>query len=175
MKPIAATLSNFRPVSTRKVVQLILEIPIERATEALMALGGVPDPSNPQWVGIVALNEEPVEEDAIKLFPRIDRSGPLEPLPSQVNATGTLQKKRRKFDELPFPQQAAIRIRSEAFRRFLAERCGAIDIDEPSANHLVRNLCGVTSKADIKLGSSAAIAWLNLDAQFRDWIQEPVI
>jgi hypothetical protein len=166
MKPIAATLSNFRPVSTRKVVQLILEIPIERATEALMALGGVPDPSNPQWVGIVALNEEPVEdaEDAIKPFPRIDRSGPLEP-----------PKERRKFDELPFPQQAALRIKSEAFRRFLAERCGAIEIDEPSANHLVKKLCDVTSKADLKSGSYGAHEWSKLDAQFRDWMQEPVL
>jgi hypothetical protein len=95
---------------------------------------------------------------------KIDRSGPLEP-----------PKERRKFDELPFPQQAALRIKSEAFRRFLAERCGAIEIDEPSANHLVKKLCDVTSKADLKSGSYGAHEWSKLDAQFRDWMQEPVL
>jgi hypothetical protein len=167
MKPIAATLSNFRPVSTRKVVQLILEIPIERATEALMALGGVPDPSNPQWVGVVALTEEPVEEDAIKLFPRIDRSTPLEP-PQEPQP--------RRFQDLPLSQQAALRIKSEAFRRFLSEKFNLPrGVDESDADMLIKNICDVTSKADIKSGSYGAHEWSKLDAQFREWMREPVL
>jgi hypothetical protein len=165
VKPIAATLCNFRVVSTRKCAQLILEIPIERATEALMALGGVPDPSNPQWVGVVALTEEPVEEDAEKLFPRIDR-------PKLIEGP----KEGRKFGELPFPQQAALRIKSEAFRRFLAETFfNAVLISEESADKAVKDACNVTSKADIKPDTLAGREWVKLDCEFRDWMQEPVL
>jgi hypothetical protein len=71
--------------------------------------------------------------------------------------------------------QAALRIKSEAFRRFLAERCGAVEIDEPSADHLVKKLCQINSKAELTSGSWAAREWSKLDAQFRDWMQEPVI
>jgi hypothetical protein len=110
---------------------------------------------------------EPDAEDAIKLFPRIDRSGPLEP-PKQQQA--------RRFMDLPFPQQAALRIKSEAFRRFLAETSGSHPVhDEESADRYVKHICDVASKADLKPGSYGAHEWLRLDAQFRDWMQEPVL
>jgi hypothetical protein len=154
MKPIAATLSNFRPVSTRKVVQLILEIPIERATEALMALGGVPDPSNPQWVGIVALNEEPVEEDAIKLFPRIDRTKPIEP------------PKR----EWTLANKVAMTCEEVSFLRFLGD-CypGTFRGTGEDVATTVRHLCGVDSRSEITPGSTAGREWDRLSLEYEQW------
>lgn len=54
-----ATFSDFRLVKGRKVAQLIFECPIEKADEALLALGGLPRSDLERWCGI-ALVEKPL-------------------------------------------------------------------------------------------------------------------
>ncbi len=53
------TFCEARPVRTRKVVQFIIEVPVERANSALKALGGYPDAANPRWVGMALLKNNP--------------------------------------------------------------------------------------------------------------------
>lgn len=53
---IDATFVKIEQVASRKVARLHLEIPIERANDALAVLGGFPDPANPAWVGVARLN-----------------------------------------------------------------------------------------------------------------------
>jgi hypothetical protein len=139
-------------------------------------------------------DDETPAEDAIKPFPRIDRSGPLEPwvgcgecglnLSCYRGKTTCIRepkliegpKARQPFHQLPYPQQAALRIKREAFRRFLSETTNAgVPLNEEAANTMVKNICDVESKAQIKRGSWAGGLWEILDGDFRDWMREPVI
>ena len=52
MPAIRATYSDVKLVKTRKVFQLIFEVPIEDADNALRVLGGLPRPAAERWVGI---------------------------------------------------------------------------------------------------------------------------
>ena len=50
---VTATFCDMRAIAGRKVVKLIMEIPIEMRNAVLERLGGYPDPADPQWVVIV--------------------------------------------------------------------------------------------------------------------------
>src|SRR4051812_4591789 len=50
-----ATFSDFRLVKGRKVAQLVFEVPIEQADQALAALGGLPQPATEAWVALARL------------------------------------------------------------------------------------------------------------------------
>ena len=50
---VTATFCDTRIIAGRKVMKLILEVPIEMRNVALERLGGVPDPANPGWVMVV--------------------------------------------------------------------------------------------------------------------------
>ena len=54
---IRATFSDWRPVKSRKVVQIILEVPIEQA-ESVMKTLGFPRPDAETWVAVALLKEE---------------------------------------------------------------------------------------------------------------------
>ena len=58
---IEATFCDVRAIAGRKVMKLVMEVPIEMRNAVLERLGGYPDPSNPQWCVIVPFTrpEEP--------------------------------------------------------------------------------------------------------------------
>lgn len=58
MSAIAGTFSDIKTIKSRSVVQLCIEVPIERADEALSILGGVPQPGRERWVGIAPIDPE---------------------------------------------------------------------------------------------------------------------
>jgi hypothetical protein len=49
------TFSDFRLIKGRKVCQIVIEVPIEQADQALVALGGLPQPATEAWVAIARL------------------------------------------------------------------------------------------------------------------------
>jgi hypothetical protein len=51
-----ATFHNTKYILGRKVMQIILEIPIEKSAEVHEILGW-PDPAAPQWVAVALLKE----------------------------------------------------------------------------------------------------------------------
>lgn len=51
----SASYSDFRIIKRRKVVQVVLELPIEAAGHAWNVLGGVPDPTESRWFGVARL------------------------------------------------------------------------------------------------------------------------
>jgi len=51
-----ATFSDFRLVKGRKVAQIVVEVPIEEADNALKALGGIPRPDLERWVAVARLS-----------------------------------------------------------------------------------------------------------------------
>lgn len=92
MSAISATFSDFKLVRTRKVAQLVMEIPIEHADQALMTLGGVPQASTETWVGIARIEEQAVADKA---------------------------KQTKSWSELSYSQQAGIRCNDPAFQAWL--------------------------------------------------------
>jgi hypothetical protein len=49
------TFADFRLIKGRKTAQIIIEVPIEQADQALAALGGLPQPATEAWVAIARL------------------------------------------------------------------------------------------------------------------------
>jgi hypothetical protein len=65
------TFADFRLIKGRKVCQLVIEVPIEQADQALAALGGLPQPMNETWVALARLETkakvQPIRPDNTKL------------------------------------------------------------------------------------------------------------
>src|ERR1043165_3840449 len=94
-----ATYSDVKLIKSRKVVQIVFEIPLEGWDAASLALGGMPNPAAEVWCGIARL-ETPGDEQSCR--PKGDGS-------SLAGVAIPTTKERRKFNELPYPQQAALR------------------------------------------------------------------
>jgi hypothetical protein len=134
-----ATFSDFKNVKTRKTLQLIFEVPTEMADAAIKALGGFPDASKEVWVAIARLDLSKPDEK------------PADP------------KHRRRFSELPYSQQAAMRCNEPDFWRFL-------NVENTSeATDLVRHKCDVVSRKDIIKGSHAGNTWEHLEGDYYGW------
>jgi len=65
---IRGTFADLKIIKTRKLAQFIIEIPIEKADEALRALGGIPMSDQERWVAIARIKGED-EFDPSKVGP----------------------------------------------------------------------------------------------------------
>ena len=144
MTAIRATYSDLKLVKTRKVLQLIFEVPIEEADNALRVLGGMPRADAETWVGIALITEEA--------------------------ATRPTDKPRRPMSEVPRSQQAGILCNDDQFQQFL-ERLYDITIadnDDPAicAAEFVRNFCKVTSRAKLDSEPDRGKVWDQLRSEF---------
>jgi predicted metalloenzyme YecM len=65
------TFADFRLIKGRKVCQIVIEVPIEQADQAVAALGGLPQPATEAWVAIARLETKervvPLKPDNTKL------------------------------------------------------------------------------------------------------------
>ena len=148
---ILANFVDYRTVKTRSSFQLIFEVPIEQADEALRLLGGTPQPAETRWVGI-ALSK--TERKAV------------EPKP---------EKERRPFDTLPLSQQAGIRCNDSQFAGFIAEHWYGDEIKpfnnvDPTA--LVYVLCEITSRSELDTNDLAAQMWKKLEADYQAYLTD---
>lgn len=142
-----ATYSDLKFIKSRKVAQVMLELPIEQA-DAFVKAFGTPNPASETWVAIA----------------RLDLSKTQEP-----------EKAKRKFDELPLSQQAALLCNREAFWRFLDSHYQNIHVaDEQSAAAVLRDMCGVLSRSEIDSSHGAAERFKSLSSEFDAWLSEPV-
>ena len=148
-KPAAlrATWSDFKIIKGRKIVQLIFEVPIEGADEALHVLGGLPRADMETWVGIARLETREA------------------PLPEA--------KPKRAFNELPPTQQAAIRCGEKAFQRYLEEvhLIGGCGPEEAAA--FIRSHCNVMSRSELNAKAEAAEMWRRLEEDYLLWLNAP--
>lgn len=149
MTAFRATYSDFKLVKTRKVVQIVLEVPVEQANTVLDVLGGMPDPSRETWVGVA-----PLHPDAAKPQPVI------QPRPAGA---------KRDWRDIPPQQQAGIRCDDAAFVAFLREERSDDWIETREPAECVRLICGVTSRAELLTNHKARVAWKQLDDQFQAW------
>lgn len=146
-----ATYSDLRFVKSRKVAQVIVELPIEDAGRFVEAFGA-PNPATETWVAIARLQE---------------------PVKAQEKP-----KEKRNFADMPPAQQAALLCKAPSFHAFLMERFdgrmeyarkAAGDNPEDQAAQFVRMWCGVRSRSDIKPDNPSGRAWKQLDDAYFGW------
>lgn len=94
---ISGTLADIRRVKTRKVIQVIIEVPEEHHAHVHQVLGWDYDTTQ---VALAVIN----------------------PNVSKVNDEPKAEKQRQKWIDLPYPQQAAMRCNEKAFQEFLNAR-----------------------------------------------------
>jgi len=161
-----ATYSDWRLIKGRKVVQIVFELPLEKASLAYESLGGMPNPASEVWCAIARMNLKEVMPDTAH-----DNTGPHNAVPRSQDEipskAGGAQ--RRPFTSLPLTQQSAILCADPVFRSFLNEEYGCDCHDDESTAAALRKRCNVTSRADIKPGTMAASLFIQIREQFIAW------
>jgi len=137
---------DMRFVKSRKVAQIVVEIPIEQAA-AFVAAFGAPDPAKECPVALARLVAEPKQEAP-----------------------------KRKFGDLPASQQAAMRCNEVGFQRFIVQRLRDAkrpvpgdESDADRAARYVREWCCVDSRSDIMAGRFTGDRWKELDDAYFGW------
>lgn len=136
--------TGLRFVNTRKVAQVVIEIPLEQAT-AFVAAFGTPDPANGVPLAIARINTE------------------AKPEPT-----------KRKWDELSIAQQAGIMCNEKGFQTFVKEKSPHFEATTEDAAQYVRQLCGVNSRANIEGKPDAERKFRALRVEYDNWLRVPV-
>ena len=136
-------------IKTRKVAQITIEIPIERAAEFVAAFGA-PDSVNGVPVAVA----------------RMEKGTPAR---KETPA-------RKNWLDLEPSQQAAMRCNEPDFREWL--RCiGYIkwmgDDTPENAARCVRDACQVESRSELNTNRAAGERWRKFDADFYAWQRGP--
>lgn len=149
----SATFADWKLIRGRKVVQIVFEVPLEKADEAYQVVGGMPNVAESAWFAIARLNQE-VEQR------------PRQPHESQSDGANS----KKSWDEILPSQQAGILCSEPKFWKFLNE-IGAIGIKSTAdCATWVRMYCKVNTRADITPRSPAALAkWRELVVDYRLW------
>jgi hypothetical protein len=134
--------SDLKIVKTRSVVQVIIEVPIERGQEVTDLLG-LPRPGEEVPVALARI-------DPTKLDKPDD-----EPIKVRVGNA----------------QMAGILCNEGGFRKFLGERSGQHVPDADSAAKLVRLACSVKSRADLDTDKHGAQLWRDLKGDYEAWLR----
>lgn len=145
-------------VRTRSVVQLVIEVPIERADYTLRELGGIPQPGTERPVAVAPLDPN-VARGTTRDQAHGATSGVSPPVPDDPPAPGATH--RKPWQELSCAQQAGIRCHDKRFWRQIAVR----DADE--AAEWIRRACEVKSRAELDGNDNANIKWRMIDAAFQ--------
>lgn len=157
-----ATFSDFRLVKGRKVAQIVVEVPIEEADNALKALGGIPRPDLERWVAVARLSSGAFIPKSEALASADGEGAPPQKQPTPAPGE---TKERRPFHTLPLPQQVALRCADVAFQNWCApDDCPVWG--EPETAIWVRQQCEVPSRSMINKGTLAGERWSALEARF---------
>lgn len=138
-----ASYSDWKPIKTRRVIQIVFEVPWENHDEAYQALGGMPDPGSERWFAIARLQE------------------PAKPKP--------LIEQHKPWSEYSPAEQAGILCNDETFQRYLKQmfpenwKILNEGTDADRAAEIVRWRCGVSSR---KFLTTSNREWCNLVATY---------
>lgn len=164
-KPAAfqATYSDWKLIRSRKVVQIVLEVPVERAGHAYDVLGGMPNPAAETWCAVARLDaQRPTEDTTAAATAHAQQPAPkAQPTPSPARALRN------------HAQQAGIMCSRPTFWKFAQERGHPEVVDSETAADYVRMYCGVNSRSEIKNGTRAEQRWFLMVSAFDVWQRAP--
>ena|SRR5215204_6493031 len=133
--------ADFKIIRTRKVCQVVIELPLEQGGAFVEAFG-LPDPGAEVPVAIARLNTKPTK-------PAMPGEEPL-------------------WTKVPLASQAGIRCQEWGFRRFLKNKDLPVK-DEQSAAQVVRTLCRVKSRRELNDNEIAAQKWREIETEYQQW------
>ena len=160
MTPAAlrATFSDLRLVKGRKVAQLIFEMPLEQADEAVRLLGGLPRPDREVWVAIARLTGSPERR-------------PADPPPAGEEHTVPPPTKR-KWSEMRPSERAALLCRDGQFQMWLLQ-VRKVSLDNPNApRDWMLKRYGITSRSQLDDLPHARVAFADDEHAFFTWRDE---
>ena len=131
-----AVYTDWKLIRGRKVVQIVLELPIEGSDAAYQALGGMPNPAESAWCAVARLVQGGAGTDAEANKPAAAPNRP---------------RAKRSFEELPLSQQAALLCGQAAYWKFLGMN------DEAGATEKMRNILGVKSRSELDKDPAKAV------------------
>ena len=172
-----ACYSDWKLVKTRKVVQIVFEVPIEYEKAAYAVLGGMPDAAAEKWFGIVRL---PVNDDDMKeVMPNTvagpDKAKSVSDPSTDKTQPGRVADKASGRAPMSLAQRAGMLCNDRLFWIFLEKRFPFGCHDPDDAAWIVRRACGVKSRADIDASNVAAAQWHEIDEAYRAWMVEPAV
>lgn len=148
MAAVAGTFSDVKVIKSRKVCVLSIEVPIEKADEALRILGGIPRPDEERWVGLARLNAG-------------SSNGRTSDFDSENAGSSPAPASKKAWPDKTAAEQAGILCAEWRFQRFMCA-----DSEEEAARR-VRAHCGVKSRRDLDDSQRARVLWHGLDNDFR--------
>jgi hypothetical protein len=149
-----AEYADWKLIRTRKVVQIVLEVPVETADEAYAVLGGMPVTGQSVWCAVARLKEGG-EAHRPELHTTGHDNAPPVPAPAQPGRAKSPAQVAGYLCTLP------------PFWKFLREECGRAEVrDEDSAAVAVRSICGVKHRSEITKDNTG---WRDLRFGFRVW------
>ena len=154
---LQADFTSYKPVPSRKVLQLVFEVPLE-TQKATFEVLGYPTPGESTWVAVARLNTKP-----------------------QAQAEGATAP-NKSWDTMSRSQRAALRLKSEAFQIWLAEKYPATWDDfyinqgmlsPEAADATLKDRLGIASKRDLDNDPVAAPRFDSLltDYDHRDMVR----
>lgn len=152
MTAFRATYSNFVNVKTRGVVQIVFEVPLHDSNAALEILGGMPNPAQERWFGIAPL-----------------RSEQPQPRPVHPKPPAGAQREKKKWEEMPKSQQAAICIGEPAFSAYLKEHHPDEWHEAGDADGCLKTILRIVSKTELVTNHKAAALWHQIDTHYHAW------
>jgi hypothetical protein len=164
------TFSDIRSVKTRSLCQIIIEVPIEQAA-SIIAMFGYPTPGEEIHVAVARLKGGDANTNRPDTT-MADNGSDKSPPPSDAASGGG---ESRKWDDLPYSQQAGIRCAETHFQNFINERFyrGESALTPTGVVNVVRRQCGVASRSQLIRGTPAGDRWHYLDTEFLNWKHAP--
>ena len=141
MTAIRATFEDVKRVKTRKVWQLIFEVPEEDYDAAIQTLGGSPQSGTDRWVGIA-------------------------PITAPADVSRETVKPKRPWNELNECEQSVLACKKPEFQVWICAESKQEEVSEENAALAVRSYCSVTTRADIPSHDLSKYRWNELWARF---------
>ncbi len=160
-----ACYADWRLIKTRKVVQIILEVPTEDADLAYQVLGGMPNFAESKWVGVAALQPNLIDP-GVGLPPGREADGAQ---PRKVPAAAPASR---------LIKLAGMACNEPLFWKYLMTLGYDISGDDPKlareqARSAVHAECKVNSRKEFIEGTPAGKRWLWLYDAFALWRDVP--
>lgn len=157
----SATYSDWKLIRTRKTVQIVLELPVEKSNEAYAALGGMPDAGEEVWVAVARIDPTKIKSGD---------SAPDRETDGQLGRSAVSRSHKPVAADKRLAQRAGILCGDLPFHAFLndATKSGCIGSAEDAAA-MVRRICGVESRADIRPDTEAGRKFERLEGNFLGW------
>jgi hypothetical protein len=170
MQPAAikGTFADFKLVKTRKLAQVVIEIPIEEADHALAVLGGLPRSDHERWVAIARLAMAGAANP-----PQADTT-----LGSAVSAGDSPRSPATKRERTP-AERAGFLCTLVDFQNWAwklsTSHTWIGETAEEACAHWLRQKCGVTSRAQITTNPDAHEAFKQIEDAFHRRNEPPVL